>query len=170
MGSIFLRNATREGRTIFEVYSVKEKGEHPVASKWRRDDYQRQRKPQEQKVWKESRGLEEEDKRKCFASCEDAAKKNAEIFEDSEDLKVSRRELKEHLESLEEAGISQMQIAKQARNERDQKLFQIFRPEENEVYIASSARWDTQLKGVVELERRCQEIERKTRSSDWPCG
>ena len=26
------------------------------------------------------------------------------------------------------------------------------------MYIASLARWDTQLKGLVELERRCQEL------------
>ena len=49
-----------------------------------------------------------------------------------------------------------MQIAKQAGNERGQKLFQMFRQEENEVYIASLARWCTQLKGL-ELEKRCQE-------------
>ena len=51
-----------------------------------------------------------------------------------------------------------MQIAKQARNEGGQKLFQIFRQGENEVNIASLARWDTQLKGLVELERRCQDL------------
>ena len=51
-----------------------------------------------------------------------------------------------------------MQIAKQARNERGQKLFEIFRQGENEVYSASLARWDTQLKGLVELERRCQDL------------
>ena len=58
------RNATGKGRNIFEVFSVKEKGEHPVASKWRWDDCQRQTKSQEEKAWKESQGLEEEDKRK----------------------------------------------------------------------------------------------------------
>ena len=67
-------------------------------------------------------------------------------LEDSEDLKVSLRELKEQLESPEEAGTSIMQIAKQSRNERGHMLFQIFRQEENEVYIASLARWDAQLK------------------------
>ena len=51
-----------------------------------------------------------------------------------------------------------MQIVKEARNERGQKLVQIFRREENEVYIASLARWDTQLKGLVELERRCLDL------------
>ena len=67
-------------------------------------------------------------------------------------------ELKEQLEMLEGGGISIMQIAKQARNERDQKLVQIFKQEENEVYIASLARWDAQLKGLVELERCCQDL------------
>ena len=63
----------------------------------------------------------------------------------------------EQLETPEEACFSFMQFAKRARNERGQKLFQIFRQEENEVYIASLARWDTQLKGLVELERRRQD-------------
>ena len=51
-----------------------------------------------------------------------------------------------------------MQIAQQARNERGQKLFEIFRQGENDVYIANLARWDTQLNGLVELERRCQDL------------
>ena len=62
----FLRSATREGMKTFEVFSVKEKGEHLVASKWRWDDCRRQRKPQEEKASKESQGFEEEDKRKRF--------------------------------------------------------------------------------------------------------
>ena len=37
-----LRRVSREGRNIFEVFKMKEKGEHPVASKWRWDDWQRQ--------------------------------------------------------------------------------------------------------------------------------
>ena len=153
-----LRNAPRECRNIFEAFSVKEKGEHLVASKWRWDDCQRQRKPQEEKAWKESHGLDDEDKRKWFAAYEDLAKKMMKFLEDREHLKVGLRELKEHLETPEAAGISIMQIAKQARNERGQKLFQIFRQEENEVYIASLARSDAQLRGIVELERRCQEL------------
>ena len=119
---------------------MKEEGEHPVASKWRWNDWQRQ----------------EEDKRKRRVTFEEAAKGIVKYLEDSEELKVSLSELKEQLETPEEAGISIMQVAKQARNERGQKLFQIFREEENEVYIARLSRWDTQLKGLVELERRCQ--------------
>ena len=133
--------------------------------------------PQDEKAWKESQGLVEENKRKWFAAYEDAAKKMLKYLEDSEDLKVILRELKEQLESSEEAGISILQIAKQARNERVQKLSQIFRQEENEVYIASLARWDTQLKGLMELERRCQELVQEVKLSSerqgvvaGPCG
>ena len=70
-----VRDATREGRTFFEVFSVKEKGEHLVASQWRWDDCQRQRKSQEEKAWKESQRLEKEDKRKWCTGNEDAARK-----------------------------------------------------------------------------------------------
>ena len=51
-----------------------------------------------------------------------------------------------------------MQVAQQARNERSQKLFETFRQEENEVHIDSAVRWDTQLKGLAELERRSQDL------------
>ena len=67
-------------------------------------------------------------------------------------------ELKEQLETPEEAGFSVMQIAKQTWNERGQELFEMFRQGEMEVYIASMARWDTQREGLVELERRCQDL------------
>ena len=115
-----LRKATREGRNIFEVFKVKEKGKLLVASKWRWDDCQRQRKSQEGKYWKESRGLEVEDKRKRCVAFEDAAKRMLKYQEDSEDFKVGLSELKEQLELPKEAGISYMQIAQQARNERGQ--------------------------------------------------
>ena len=50
--------ATREGRNMFKVFKVKEEGEHLVASKWRWDDWQRQK----------------EDKRKRCVAFEEAAK------------------------------------------------------------------------------------------------
>ena len=53
-----VRNATREGRNIFESFSVREKGEHLVASKWRWDDSQKQRRPQKEIDWKESQSPE----------------------------------------------------------------------------------------------------------------
>ena len=78
-------------------------------------------------------------------------------LEDIEDVKVGLSELKEQLDTPEESVFFFMQSAKQARNESGQKLFQIFRQKDNEVYIASLARRDTKLKGLVELKRRCQE-------------
>ena len=124
---------------------MNEEGELLVASKWRWDDCQRQRKSHEEKAWKESRGVEVEDQRKRCVAFRDAAKRMLKYLEEGEELKVALRELKEQLEAPEEAGISVMQVAKQARNERGHQIFQIFRQEENEVHITSSARWDTQL-------------------------
>ena len=46
------------------------------------------RKSQEEKAWKESRGLKEEDKRKRCAAFEDAAHTMLNYVEDSEDVKV----------------------------------------------------------------------------------
>ena len=94
----------------------------------------------QEKAGKESRGTEVEDKRKRCVALEDAANIMLKHLEDSEDLKVGLSELKEQLETPEEAGFSIMQIAKQSRKERGQKLFQVFRQEENEVCIASLAR------------------------------
>ena len=44
-------------------------------------------------------------------------------------------------------------LAQQAMNENGHKIFEIFRQDEEEVYIASLSRWNEQLKGLVELER-----------------
>ena len=56
---------------------------------------------------------------------------------DNEDLTVGLIEQKEPLETTEEAGVFIMQIGKQARKEEGQKLFQISRQGESELYIAS---------------------------------
>ena len=74
--------------------------------------------------WKESQSPRVGDRRKWLAAYEDMATKMLKYLEGSEDLKVSLRKLREQLESREEADISFMQIAKQARNERGQTLFQ----------------------------------------------
>ena len=77
-----------------------------------------------------------EDKRKRCVAFEDAARRMLKYPEDSEDFKVGLSELKEQQEKPEAAGFSIMQIAKQARNERGHKLFEIFMEGDNEVYIA----------------------------------
>ena len=143
-----LRNATREGRTIFEIFSVKGKGEHLVASKMRWDECPRLRRPQDERMPKESRGSEEDrDKQVWAVDHEDRAKRMLRYVENSEALKVSLSELKEQLESLEGAEEIILKIAKQEINGKGGKPFQILRQEENEKYIASGARWDAQLEG-----------------------
>ena len=64
-----LSKASREGRKFFKVLKVKEEGEHPVASKWRWDDWQRQL----------------EDKRKRCVAFEEAATGMLKYLEDSEE-------------------------------------------------------------------------------------
>ena len=110
----------------------------------------------QEKAWKESRGIEVEDKRKRCVAFEDAARRMLNYLEDSEDLKVGLSELKEQLEMREEAGFCKLPSRQGMREAK--KLFETFRQEENEVYIASLARRDTQLNGLVELERRCQDL------------
>ena len=58
-------------------------------------------------------------------------------------------------------GISTQQVAQQAMNENGQKIFQIFWHGEEEVCIASWAKWEAQRKGLVDLERRCQDMSRE---------
>ena len=48
-----------------------------------------------------------------------------------------------------------MQIAQQARNEKGQKIFEFFKQGDEEACIASLARWNAQLKGLVK--RRCRD-------------
>ena len=83
-------------------------------------------------------------------------KGNVEIFGDSAKVNVGITELQERLEVPVQICISIQQVAQQARSENDQKVFEIFRQEE-ELCVASWTRWDAQWKCLVELERRCQD-------------
>ena len=56
-----------------------------------------------------------------------------------------------------------MRIARKARNEKSKKLLAIFRQGENEVVIASMARWQEQLKGLAVQERHCMALKEKWR-------
>ena len=69
--------------------------------------------------------------------------------EDSEDLQVGVTELQEQLGLSDVAGISFKQIAQQAMNENGQHIFEIFRQGEEDVRIASRARWNAHLKRFV---------------------
>ena len=49
-------------------------------------------------------------------------------------------------------------MAQQAMNENGQKIFEIFRQGEEKVCVASLARWNAQLKGPAEMEKKCQNM------------
>ena len=97
-----------------------------------------------------------DDKRRRSIAFEKLAKRMLKYPENSDDVKVVVTELQEHMEISEDVGISIRQVAQQAMKENGQKIFENFRQGEEEVYIASLARWNAQLKGLVELERRCR--------------
>ena len=95
------------------------------------------------------------------AAYEWIATKMLKYLEDSEVMKVSTRELKEQVLSPDESSVNEVRIARQARGENSKKLFQIFRQGANEVFIASMARWEEQLKGLVVLEWHCLALKGK---------
>ena len=84
-------------------------------------------------------------------ACEMLARRMLKYLEDSESKKVGTRELEEQLLSPNESRVNVVRIARQPRIEKQEKFFQIFRQREAEVLIASKARCDVQLKGLVEL-------------------
>ena len=112
------------------------------------------------------------------AVCEWTAKKMLKSLEDSEVLKVCTRELKGQVLSPDESSLYTVRNARQARSEKSKKLFQIFSQGANEVLIASMARREEHLTGLVVMERHClalreEEVEhnrRKTESFGYSDG
>ena len=81
----------------------------------------------------EGRWLLMEDRRRQSVAFENVAKEMLKYLENSEDLKVGITELQEHLEVPAQIGITLQQVAQQARNKRNQKVFEIFWQEEEEL-------------------------------------
>ena len=106
----------------------------------------------------QSQWIAGEDRRRRRVAFEEAAKRMLRYLEDSEDLKVGVTEFQAQLGIPEEAGVCTRQLAQQAINENGHKIFEIFRQGDEEVCIASLARWTAQLKGLAELEKRCRKI------------
>ena len=82
-------------------------------------------------------------------------------------MKVGITELQERLELPVQIGISIQQVAQQ-RREVTKRFFEVFWQEEEEVYVASWARWDARWKGLVEKMSRRKSgninAEQKTRN------
>ena len=102
----------------------------------------------------ESQWVGVEDRRRRSVAFEETAKGILKYLKDGEDLKVSVTELQEQQGISEETCISIELVAQQTRNERQG---------EEDVCIASWARWNAQLKGLAELERRCQNMRQEVK-------
>ena len=133
-----LTHARRRRSRIFEIFISKEKSDHLVASRNRRLQYQGQRVAQQERSQSDLSWTK---------ACEGIAKRWFKNWGDSEITKVSTRELEEQVLSPNEPRINVVRIARPARNEKKEQLFQIFRHRDGEVLIASKARWDVQLNG-----------------------
>ena len=90
-----------------------------------------------------------EDRRRRNVAFVNLAKEMLRYPENSEEVKVGITELQEQLEVLVQIGTTLQQGTQQARRENGQKMFEVFWQEEEEVYIASWARWDAQCEGSV---------------------
>ena len=77
------------------------------------------------------------------------------------EVKVGITELQERVEVPAQIGISIQPVAQQAMNEDGQKIFDVVWQEEGELFVAKWARWEAERKGLVDLERRCQDISRE---------
>ena len=75
------------------------------------------------------------------------------------EVKAGITELQERVEVLAHIGTSIQQVAQQAMNEDGQKMFEVFW-QEGELFVAGWARWEAQRRGLVDLERRCQDTGR----------
>ena len=107
-----------------------------------------------------------ENRRRRRVVFENRAKEMLRHIDNSDDVKVGITELQERLEVLVQIGISIQQVAQQARSENGQKIFEVFWQDEEELCIASWARWEAQWKGLVELERKCQDLSRKNTNAE----
>ena len=102
-----------------------------------------------------------EDRRRRGVAFEEAAKKMLRYLEDSEDLKVGVSQLKEQLGISHEAGMTIRQIAQQTMNESGQKILHIVKQGEEEVSVASLARWKEQVRCLVRLEKLRNDMRRE---------
>ena len=75
-----------------------------------------------------------------------------------EALKVNLVEVEESLRTPESVDGDCLKIARMARHQNGEKLFMIFEKEQDEIHISSKARWECQVTGLEEIERRCSEL------------
>ena len=102
-----------------------------------------------------------EERRRRRIAFENLAKGMLRYLDNCNEVNVGITELQERLEVPAQIGISIQHVAQQTMHEDDQQIFEVFWQEEGELFVASWARWEAQRKGLVDLERRCQDISRE---------
>ena len=102
-----------------------------------------------------------EERRRRRIAFENQATGMLRYLDNCNDVKVGITELQERVAVPAQIGISIQQVAQQAMNENGQTNFEVFWQAEGELFVASWARWEAQRKGLVDLERRCQDISRE---------
>ena len=173
-----LEYATRRGSSICQLFDTIWKNDHFVASRRRWLEHQGEREALQESWQNEWHDIEHQgimakdppcaertlktplprqssssrDEERQWISVEDGRRRRV-AFE-----KMGVTALHEQLETSEGAGVSIRQIAQQAMNENGQHIFIIFGQGEEDVSIASLARWNAQLKGLAELEKRSQRL------------
>ena len=100
-------------------------------------------------------------RRRRNVALENFSKEMLRYLDNSEDVEGGYHRIARTIGGAGTNRYSIQQEAEQARNENGQKVFEICWQEREELCIASWARCDAQWKGLVELERRCQDISRE---------
>ena len=87
------------------------------------------------------------------------ARRMLSYLDNSEALKVDTKELEDHVLAPCEPRVDIDHIARQARGEQRQRLFQIFsRQGAKGILVASVARWEEHLRMLTVLERKCLDL------------
>ena len=101
-----------------------------------------------------------EERRRRRIAFESLAKGMLRCLDNCDEEKVGITELQERVEVLAQIGISIQLVVQEAMNEDGQTIFEVFW-QEGDLFVASWARWEAQRKGLVDLERRCQDTSRE---------
>ena len=117
------------------------------------------RRPEEEEDHWELR--EERRRRRRRIAFDNLAKSMLRCLDNCNEVKVDITDLQARVEVLAQIGISIQQVARQAINEDGQTIFEVFWQEEGKIFVVGWARWEAQRKGLVDLERRCQDISRE---------
>ena len=87
-------------------------------------------------------------------------------LENCNEVKVDITDLQARVEVLAQICISIQQVARPAINGDGQHFFEVFWQEEGKIFVVGWARWEAQRKGLVDLERRCQDISREIQNAE----